>query len=104
MVQTEFLGLRISKTLVDLIKEHIELDTHMSVSDFVRDAIRDKLKSEAPELFTKLFDTKKQKDVIFNHNGNTEKKSIEINKPAIPENKDKGKGESNTGTKIDHYF
>lgn len=104
MVQTEFMGLRISKTLVELIKEYIELDTHMNVSDFVRDAIREKLKKDSPELFLKLFNIKKQEEVIFNHNGGNPKKDNEVNKPAIPKNDGKEKGGNSIRTRLEYYL
>jgi hypothetical protein len=42
-------------TLRDLVKEFINLDAHMNESDFYRDAAREKIQREAPELYKKLF-------------------------------------------------
>jgi hypothetical protein len=51
---------RLPTTLKELVKEYIELDTHMNESDFYRDAAREKIQHDAPELYKKLFQTKKQ--------------------------------------------
>jgi Arc/MetJ-type ribon-helix-helix transcriptional regulator len=45
-------------TLRDLLKDYLSLDTHMNESDFIREAIREKIKQDAPRLYTKLFDEK----------------------------------------------
>jgi len=42
--------------LRDLVKLFISLDTHMNESDFYRDAVREKIQREAPELYKKLFE------------------------------------------------
>jgi len=47
---------RVPKTLRDLIKQHIELDTHINESEFVRDALREKIQRDAPNLHKKLFE------------------------------------------------
>jgi len=41
---------RVPKALKDLIKQHVELDTHINESEFVRDALREKIQRECPEL------------------------------------------------------
>jgi hypothetical protein len=47
---------RAPTTLRDLVKEYISLDAHMNESDFYRDATREKIKNDAPELYKKLFE------------------------------------------------
>jgi len=47
---------RVPKTLRDLIKQHIELDTHINESEFVRDALREKIRRECPELYKQQFE------------------------------------------------
>lgn len=47
---------RVPKTLRDLIRQHIELDTHINESEFVRDALREKIRRECPELYKKQFE------------------------------------------------
>jgi Arc/MetJ-type ribon-helix-helix transcriptional regulator len=42
-------------TLRDLVREFISLGAHMNESDFYRDAAREKIQREAPELYKKLF-------------------------------------------------
>ena len=46
---------RVPATLKDLVKEYISLDAHMNESDFYRDAAREKIQKDAPELYRKLF-------------------------------------------------
>lgn len=45
-------------TLRDLLKDYLALDTHMNESDFIREAIREKIKQDAPDLYKKLFKEK----------------------------------------------
>lgn len=52
------ISLRVTKTLADLVKKFVALDTHMNESDFYRDAAREKIQREAPELYNKLFTEK----------------------------------------------
>jgi metal-responsive CopG/Arc/MetJ family transcriptional regulator len=52
---------RIPANLQELIDDFIERDTHLNRSDLVRDAIREKVKKDAPELYAELF-----KKVKFN--------------------------------------
>jgi len=40
----------------DLIEQFVSMDTHTNLSEFVRDAIRQKLQSDAPQLFKQLFE------------------------------------------------
>ncbi len=51
---------RVPLTLRDLVKEYVELDAHMNESDFYRDAAREKVQRDAPALYKKLFQTKKE--------------------------------------------
>ncbi|HKZ94836.1 MAG TPA: hypothetical protein VJ249_09715 [Candidatus Bathyarchaeia archaeon] len=47
---------RAPQTLRDTVREFITLDMHMNESDFYRDAAREKIKSDAPDLYRKLFE------------------------------------------------
>lgn len=47
---TEHLGIRLPRNLKKLLSEYIILDTHMNESEFVRQAIREKLERDAPQL------------------------------------------------------
>lgn len=53
--QESFIGLRVPTKLKQLVAEFIKRDTHMNESDFVRDALREKIRRDAPELYTNLF-------------------------------------------------
>lgn len=46
---------RVPKKLKELIQKFLERDTHMNESDLIRDAIREKIKREAPGLFEEVF-------------------------------------------------
>lgn len=52
------INFRLPKTLKDLLTAYLALDTHMNESEFIRDAIRQKIKKEAPQLYKKLFQEK----------------------------------------------
>lgn len=45
---------RIPLTLKTLIRKFVALDTHINESDFIRDAIRQKIEREAPQLYKQL--------------------------------------------------
>lgn len=53
------LNVRIPKTLKRLIKECVALDAHSDVSDFVKEALREKIHRDAPELYKTLFSADK---------------------------------------------
>jgi len=42
------INVRITSTLKKLIEKYVDLDTHINLSDFARDAIREKIKRDAP--------------------------------------------------------
>jgi hypothetical protein len=50
----EVISVKVTKQLAQMIKQYMELDTHVTLSDFVRDAIRDKIKTDAPWLYEKM--------------------------------------------------
>jgi len=49
------LNVRIPRTLKNLMKNYIELNAHKDISEFTRDALREKILRDAPELYKKLF-------------------------------------------------
>lgn len=55
MTQVSF---RIPKSLKDLVEKFVAQDCHVNPSDFFRDALREKIKNEAPELYAQLFKEK----------------------------------------------
>lgn len=52
------LNVRIPRTLKELIKQYIEMDAHKDVSEFTRDALRQKIERDAPELYREMFKAK----------------------------------------------
>ena len=52
MIQVSF---RIPKSLKVIIERYVECDFHMNFSDFFRDALREKIQREAPELYRQVF-------------------------------------------------
>ena len=52
-----FLGIRITEPLNKLIERYINLEVHINKSDFVRDAIREKIRDDAPHLYQSVFRT-----------------------------------------------
>ena len=55
------LNVRIPKGLKELMSEYIELDAHKDISEFTRDALREKIQRDAPNLFKKQFERDLQK-------------------------------------------
>jgi len=51
---------RIPIKLKLLMQKYVERDAHLNESDFIRDAIREKIQKEAPDLYKQLF---KEKEV-----------------------------------------
>jgi len=52
--ELEIISVRVTKPLAETIKKYMEIDAHVTVSDFVRDAIRDKIKHDAPWLYEEM--------------------------------------------------
>lgn len=53
--ETTVIGVRVPRSLSDMVNEYIAKDTHLNSSDFMRDAIREKIKRDAPELYKRMF-------------------------------------------------
>lgn len=49
------INVSIPQTMKDLIEQFVSMDTHLNLSEFVRDAIRQKLNKDAPHLYNQLF-------------------------------------------------
>ena len=47
----------VPQTMKGLIETFVSMDTHTNLSEFVRDAIRQKLQKDAPHLYNQLFET-----------------------------------------------
>jgi len=50
-----FIAARVPKTLKDLVQKIVTLDAHLNEADFVRDAIREKIQRDCPDLYKQLF-------------------------------------------------
>lgn len=50
------INVSIPQTMKDLIEQFVSMDTHMNLSEFVRDAVRQKLQKDAPSLYEQLFE------------------------------------------------
>jgi Arc/MetJ-type ribon-helix-helix transcriptional regulator len=60
--ETTTITFRLPLTLRDLLRDYLSLDTHMNESDFLREAMREKIKRDAPRLYKKLFEDKETDD------------------------------------------
>jgi len=49
------ISLRIPTSLKKLIAKVVKHDTHLNESDFIREAIREKIRRDAPDFYTSLF-------------------------------------------------
>lgn len=56
------LNIRVPHTLKKLIKKYVSLDTHKDISEFTRDAIREKIQRDAPHLYKQIFKEKQKND------------------------------------------
>jgi len=54
---------RVTAPLAKAIEEYLRMDAHVSPADFVRDAIREKLKRDAPQLYQKMLSAYEQLEV-----------------------------------------
>jgi len=46
---------RITEPLVSVMEKYLEIDAHVSPADFIRDAIREKLKRDVPDLYNEMY-------------------------------------------------
>lgn len=51
------LNVRIPRNLKELMREYIEIDAHKDLSELTRDALREKIKRDAPVLYQRQFDS-----------------------------------------------
>jgi Arc/MetJ-type ribon-helix-helix transcriptional regulator len=56
------LSVRITRRLHDLLTEYLKKDAYLTESDFLRDAIREKIRRDAPHLYRRLFQEGEKKD------------------------------------------
>ncbi len=55
------LNVRVPTTLKELIEQFVQKDTHMNESEFFRDACREKIMRDAPDLYKKIFQEEEEK-------------------------------------------
>jgi len=48
------LGVRVRRSFYKVVREYMKRNGYATISDFLRDAIREKIKREAPQLFELL--------------------------------------------------
>lgn len=53
--KTETVSSKIPIKLGDAMRKMIQMDTHLTESEFIRAAIREKMKNDAPHLFDEMF-------------------------------------------------
>ena len=58
----QVISVKVTKPLYEIIRKFLDLDAHVTLSDFVRDAIRDKIKSDAPWLYEEMLKRNKSED------------------------------------------
>ena len=46
---------RITESLAHIIEKYLQLDAHVTTADFIRDALREKLKRDTPDLYNSMF-------------------------------------------------
>ena len=56
--ETVNINVRVTPTFKKIIERYIDLDTYINISDFARDALREKIKRDAPALIEELLNTK----------------------------------------------
>jgi len=57
--ETKVVATRVTPQLAELIKEICRRDAHVNPADFIRDAIREKIRRDTPELYRELFKIEK---------------------------------------------
>jgi len=53
--ETVNINVRVTPTLKNIIEKYIDQDTYINVSEFARDAFREKIRRDAPQFFEKMF-------------------------------------------------
>lgn len=54
MVRHKVISIKVTVPLYEVVNQYLELDSHVTKSDFVRDAIREKIKNDTPWLFDEM--------------------------------------------------
>ena len=56
------LNVKIPRNLKKLMRQYIAMNAHKDISEFTRDALREKIQRDAPDLYHTLFQMKKKKE------------------------------------------
>ena len=54
------LNVRIPQKLKETLNQHLQLTLHVNLSEFTRDALREKLTRDDPHFYKKLFEARKK--------------------------------------------
>lgn len=57
--ESKVVATRVTPQLAELIREICRRNAHVNPADFIRDAIREKIQRDAPELYRELFKIEK---------------------------------------------
>jgi Arc/MetJ-type ribon-helix-helix transcriptional regulator len=55
------LNVKVPTTMKQLLQQYVKRDLHTNISEFTREAIREKFQREAPDLYKQLFKEKEVK-------------------------------------------
>jgi Arc/MetJ-type ribon-helix-helix transcriptional regulator len=53
--KTKVVSTRVTQRFADLIEKYCRQDAHVNSADLLRDALREKIQHDAPELYKRLF-------------------------------------------------
>jgi hypothetical protein len=53
--KTKVVSTRVTQRFADLIEKYCRQDAHVNSADLIRDALREKIQHDAPELYAQLF-------------------------------------------------
>ena len=54
--ETIIVGFRTTKKFKELMDKYVTKDTHLSLSEFIRSAVREKLQRDDPNVFKEIFE------------------------------------------------
>jgi Arc/MetJ-type ribon-helix-helix transcriptional regulator len=54
-IKTKVVATRVTEPLARIMEEYLRRDAHVTPADFVRDAIREKLKRDVPDLYKTMY-------------------------------------------------
>ena len=63
MSRTKTIATRVTIPFAKLIDSYLEKDCHVTPADFIRDAIREKIRRDAPNLYNNMFGGEKNEQV-----------------------------------------